>query len=115
MHAASRHGIPSLTSLPKNGGVSCFGRSSGTVADRAQLCSPRKVTYIITIIYVSVIRNTSKRENIKRQSVCKRILTDMLKNLMRKSEELVINISPVIFIDRTSPFCLENFFASLNS
>ena len=29
MHAASRHGIPSLTSLPKDGGVSCFGRSSG--------------------------------------------------------------------------------------
>ena len=24
MHAASRHGIPSLTSLPKEGGVSCF-------------------------------------------------------------------------------------------
>ena len=29
MHAASRHGTPSLTSLPKDGGVSCFGRSSG--------------------------------------------------------------------------------------
>ena len=28
MHAASRHGTPSLTSLPKGGGVSCFGRSS---------------------------------------------------------------------------------------
>ena len=24
MHAASRHGTPSLTSLPKDGGVSCF-------------------------------------------------------------------------------------------
>ena len=24
-----RHGTPSLTSLPKDGGVSCFGRSSG--------------------------------------------------------------------------------------
>ena len=29
MHAASRHGTPSLTSLPKDGGVSCFGGSSG--------------------------------------------------------------------------------------
>ena len=29
MHAASRHGTPSLRSLPKDGGVSCFGRSSG--------------------------------------------------------------------------------------
>ena len=24
VHAASRHGTPSLTSLPKDGGVSCF-------------------------------------------------------------------------------------------
>ena len=30
VHAASRHGTPSLTSLPKDGGVSCFGRSSGS-------------------------------------------------------------------------------------
>ena len=29
MHATSRHGTPSLTSLPKDGWVSCFGRSSG--------------------------------------------------------------------------------------
>ena len=29
MHAASRHGAPSLTSLPKDGEVSCIGRSSG--------------------------------------------------------------------------------------
>ena len=29
MHAASRHGTPSLASLPKDGGVSCFGRLSG--------------------------------------------------------------------------------------
>ena len=29
MHAAFRHGTPSLTSLPKGGGVSCFRRSSG--------------------------------------------------------------------------------------
>ena len=28
MHAASRHATPSLTSLPKDGGVSCVGRSS---------------------------------------------------------------------------------------
>ena len=28
MHAASRHGTPSLPSLPKDGGVSCFGHSS---------------------------------------------------------------------------------------
>ena len=28
MHAASRHGTPSSTSLPKDGGVSSFGRSS---------------------------------------------------------------------------------------
>ena len=28
MQAASRHGTPSSTSLPKDGGVSCFGRSS---------------------------------------------------------------------------------------
>ena len=43
MHAASRKGTPSLTSLPKDGGVSCFGRSSGRVAhpvsDRTQPCS----------------------------------------------------------------------------
>ena len=29
MHVASRHGAPSLTSLPKDDGVSCFGRTSG--------------------------------------------------------------------------------------
>ena len=29
MHAASRHGTPSLTSLPKDSGVSSFGLSSG--------------------------------------------------------------------------------------
>ena len=47
MHAASRHGTPSLTSLPKDDGVSCFGRSSGRspirkvahpVSDRTQPC-----------------------------------------------------------------------------
>ena len=42
MHAASRHGTPSLTSLPKDGGVSCFGRSSGRSPiqffDRTQPC-----------------------------------------------------------------------------
>ena len=29
MHAASRYKTSSLASLPKDGGVSCFGRSSG--------------------------------------------------------------------------------------
>ena len=29
MHATSRHGTPSLTSLLKDGGVGCFTRSSG--------------------------------------------------------------------------------------
>ena len=29
MNAASMHGTPRLASLPKDGGVSCFGRSSG--------------------------------------------------------------------------------------
>ena len=29
MYATSRHGTPNLTSLPKDGGVSCFGRLSG--------------------------------------------------------------------------------------
>ena len=42
MHAASRHGTPSLTSLPKDGGVSSFGRSSGKSPiqffDRTQSC-----------------------------------------------------------------------------
>ena len=42
MHAASKHGTPSLTSLPKDGGVSCFGRSSGRSPiqffDRTQPC-----------------------------------------------------------------------------
>ena len=40
MHAASRHGTPSVTSLPKDGGVSCFGRSSiaHAVSDRKQPC-----------------------------------------------------------------------------
>ena len=42
MHAASRHGTPSLTPLPKDGGVSCFGRSSGRSPiqffDRTQTC-----------------------------------------------------------------------------
>ena len=32
MHAASRHGTPGLTSLPKDGGVSFSGRSSGRSA-----------------------------------------------------------------------------------
>ena len=31
MHAASRHGTPSLMSLPKDGGVSCFGRPSSCI------------------------------------------------------------------------------------
>ena len=46
LHAVSRHGTPSLTSLLKDGGVSCFGRSSGrspiqflTVHSHAQLQS----------------------------------------------------------------------------
>ena len=42
MHAASGHGTPSLTSLPKDDGVSCFGRSSGRSSiqffDRTQPC-----------------------------------------------------------------------------
>ena len=38
MHAASRHGTPSLTSLPKDSGVSCFGCSSHPVSDRTQPC-----------------------------------------------------------------------------
>ena len=42
MHAASRHETPSLTSLPKDSGVSCFGRSSGRSPiqffDRTQPC-----------------------------------------------------------------------------
>ena len=41
MHATSRHGTPSLMSLPKDGGVSCFGRSSGgrhPVSGRTQPC-----------------------------------------------------------------------------
>ena len=42
MHAASRHGTPGLTSLPKDDGVSCFGRSSGRSPiqffDRTQPC-----------------------------------------------------------------------------
>jgi len=29
MHATSKHETPSLTSLPKDGGMSCFARSSG--------------------------------------------------------------------------------------
>ena len=37
MHATSRHGTPSLASLPKGGGVSCFGRSSRrSVSDPTQ-------------------------------------------------------------------------------
>ena len=40
MYAESRQGTPSVTSLPKDGGMSCFGCSSGRVAhpvsDRAQ-------------------------------------------------------------------------------
>ena len=35
MYAASRHGTPSLTSLPKDGGVSCFE------------CSPEKVAHSV--------------------------------------------------------------------
>ena len=41
MHAASRHGTPRLTSLPKDGGVSCFCRSwkvTHPVSDRTQPC-----------------------------------------------------------------------------
>ena len=42
MHAAPRHGTPSLTSRPKDGRVSCFGRSSGRSPmqffDRTQPC-----------------------------------------------------------------------------
>ena len=42
MHAASRHGNPSLTSLPKDGGVSCFWSFNWKVAhpvsDRTQPC-----------------------------------------------------------------------------
>ena len=43
MHATSRYGTPSLTSLPRDGRESCFGRSSGRsahpVSDRTQPCS----------------------------------------------------------------------------
>ena len=41
MHAASKHGTPSLTSLLKDGGVSCFDRSPGgrpLVSDHTQPC-----------------------------------------------------------------------------
>ena len=42
MHAASRHGTPSLTSLPKDGGVSCFlsfiWKVAHPVSDRTQPC-----------------------------------------------------------------------------
>ena len=42
MHVVSRYGTPSLTSLPKDGGVSSFGRSSGRSPiqffDRTQPC-----------------------------------------------------------------------------
>ena len=41
MHAASKHGTPNLASLPKDGGASCFGRSSEAahpVYDRTQPC-----------------------------------------------------------------------------
>ena len=48
MNAPSRHGTPNLTSLPKDGDVSCFGRSSAEVArpvsDRTQPClTPAKL------------------------------------------------------------------------
>ena len=43
MYAASMHEAPSLTSLPKAGGGSCFGRSPGRsphpVSDHTQPCS----------------------------------------------------------------------------
>ena len=42
MHAASRHGTPSLTSLPKDGRVSCFWsfirEVAHPVSDRTQPC-----------------------------------------------------------------------------
>ena len=47
MNAAIKHGTPSLTSLPTDGGVSCFGRSAVLVvhlevaypvSDRTRLC-----------------------------------------------------------------------------
>ena len=42
MHAVSRHGTPSLTSLPKDGGVSCFWsfiwKVAHPVSDRTQPC-----------------------------------------------------------------------------
>jgi len=38
MHAASRHGAPGLTALPKDGGVSCFGRSSEGRPSSTQPC-----------------------------------------------------------------------------
>ena len=42
MHAAPRHGTPSLTSLPKDGGVSCFWsfiwKVAHPVSDRTQPC-----------------------------------------------------------------------------
>ena len=42
MHAASRHGTPSLTSLPKDGGASCFWsfiwKVAHPVSDRTQPC-----------------------------------------------------------------------------
>ena len=42
MHAASRHGTASLTSLPKDGGVSCFWsfiwKVAHPVSDRTQPC-----------------------------------------------------------------------------
>ena len=38
MHATSRHGTPSLTSLSKDDGVSFFGRSSGGRIYETDVC-----------------------------------------------------------------------------
>ena len=38
MHATPRHGTSTLTSLPRDGGLTCFGKVAHPVSDRTQPC-----------------------------------------------------------------------------
>ena len=83
MHAASRHGTPSLTSLPKDGGVSCIGHSSGRSPiqffDHTQPClcvMPRREAYLSTWFHriLKIVRKKMRRVLLFLWHACKRRL-----------------------------------------
>ena len=75
MHAASRHGTPSLTSLPKDGRLSCFGRfGAGTSKDHPSGVQSRffllfqEIFYNVTALLVNERENNFNKRRMRRLS-----------------------------------------------